>query len=589
MLSLLQSYPGSRWGNCETRGLDTDFAIGTYVETKLEETLYRDVRERRVRLVILCGNAGDGKTALLQHLAARLGLGRHTSSERVLQGKMSDGPTVRMNLDGSAAWQDALPIRFSTRFLEPFTRGGPAREHRPLAGDKRWPSVGVDRGCGRLGGEANGTSLTKELYGLLQQETFSASRYIRFISLNQRSIVGGIADDKQQIETAFLERLLDRLYGGEKRPRSGALASLVRLKNAVKFSRSANFGPEGLPGWRKRRFARVPGNGCGNRCKQSTCVVKRTSRSASCVRPWSIFSLASIFVKTTTVNRIFPRFPTGTVRFPRIRLDDKVKCCASWPASTQLSKPIPRLTVTYLVSPCQTAPRRAPHYEHLCLESARCRAYFEWTEEDIVQVAGEPHALDLARGRHLRLFRNLPLEGDPQERVNPCSRLCAGISRLEALPPQALDRPGVVPLRVTPRTPTETAFSVEKPLNAFRLEADLAGKADGSGTPAPARVPGLPYRDGKEGEERLRLAAELFHLLLELSEGYQLGDISTDDTFAHLSIFVQRLVREDECDLLAWNPMRDEMIYRVSAKLEQTSEGPQQRMILSPLPRGGQV
>jgi hypothetical protein len=95
------------------------------------------------------------------------------------------------------------------------------------------------------------------------------------------------------------------------------------------------------------------------------------------------------------------------------------------------------------------------------------------------------------------------------------------------------------------------------------------------------------YRDGRE--ERLRLGAELFHLLLELSDGYQLGDVSTDDTSAHLSIFVQRLVREDERELFAWNPMRDEVIYKVSAGIEHAPDGPQQRMILSPLTRGGQA
>ena len=105
LLSLLQSYPGSRWGNRETRGLDSDFSAQTYVRTGLEETLSQDIRERRARLVVLCGNAGDGKTALLQHLANELGLGRHSSSERVLEGSVEDGPLVRMNLDGSAAWQ----------------------------------------------------------------------------------------------------------------------------------------------------------------------------------------------------------------------------------------------------------------------------------------------------------------------------------------------------------------------------------------------------------------------------------------------------------------------------------------------------
>lgn len=95
------------------------------------------------------------------------------------------------------------------------------------------------------------------------------------------------------------------------------------------------------------------------------------------------------------------------------------------------------------------------------------------------------------------------------------------------------------------------------------------------------------YRDGRE--ERLWLGAELFHLLLELNDGYQLGDVSTDDTFAHLSIFVQRLVREDERELFAWNPMRDELIYKVLARMEHTAEGAQQLMTLSPLAQGGQT
>ena len=46
---LLQSYPGSRWGNQETRGLDSAFAEQTYVETPLETALHDDLRARRVR------------------------------------------------------------------------------------------------------------------------------------------------------------------------------------------------------------------------------------------------------------------------------------------------------------------------------------------------------------------------------------------------------------------------------------------------------------------------------------------------------------------------------------------------------------
>ena len=118
LLSLLQSYPGSKWGNNETRGLDTDFAKKTYVPTELEETLYEDIKTRKVRLVVLCGNAGDGKTALLQSLATRFGLGNQTSAERVIQRETDDGLVVRMNLDGSAAWEE----RSADEILDEFSR-----------------------------------------------------------------------------------------------------------------------------------------------------------------------------------------------------------------------------------------------------------------------------------------------------------------------------------------------------------------------------------------------------------------------------------------------------------------------------------
>ena len=75
--------------------------------------------------MILCGNAGDGKTALLQHLAARLGLGKHSSSERILEGRMDDGLVVRMNLDGSAAWRGRSADELLDEFLEPFQEGPP--------------------------------------------------------------------------------------------------------------------------------------------------------------------------------------------------------------------------------------------------------------------------------------------------------------------------------------------------------------------------------------------------------------------------------------------------------------------------------
>ena len=160
-------------------------------------------------------------------------------------------------------------------------------------------------------------------------------------------------------------------------------------------------------------------------------------------------------------------------------------------------------------------------------------------------------------------------------------RLCGGISRLGALPPQALDARDAVPLLITPRTPIDTAFWVEKSPAAFRLQPEVPASRDLDLLHRQA-VLIYRYRDGRE--ERLRLGYDLFSLLLEMEEGYQLGDIATDDTFAQLAIFVQRLVREDERRMMSWNPMSENTIYELSADLDDDAAvGPRQRLAITPL------
>ncbi|MEK7993657.1 MAG: NERD domain-containing protein kinase family protein, partial [Planctomycetota bacterium] len=435
LLSLLQSYPGSRWGNRETRGLDTDFAAKTYVETSLEETLHRDIRERRVRLVVLCGNAGDGKTALLQHLFDREGLGRHSSSKRILEGQMDDGLVVRMNLDGSAAWRGRSADELLDDFLEPFQEGPPAQDivHLLAINDGRlleWIEGAESRR------QENETPLTKELYDLLEGEAGVQESHIRFINLNQRSLVGGVTPDRKGIETSFLDRLLDRLYGGERASAIWAPCQSCSAKDRCEVFRATRIlGPDGLPGIapkeirsraRQRLFEALQ----AVHLRGETHVTVRELRAAlvymlfgvdfcqgyhgdSDIPPLSYWDRAfspDSPGRQGEVLRELARFDPGLEAHPQI---DRYL----------LSKPSPDSTKT------------APHYDQLTLESARRRAFFEWTEQHIEQIAGEPHALDLARGRHLRLFRSLALAKDPQEQAKLCARLCGGISRLEDLPP----------------------------------------------------------------------------------------------------------------------------------------------------------
>lgn len=585
LLSLLQSYPGSSWGNRETRGLDTDFATETYVATEIEETLYRDILEKRVRLAVLCGNAGDGKTALLQHLAGRLGLGKHRSSERILEGKTKDGLTIRMNLDGSAAWRGRSADDLLDEFLQPFHDGPPNDNivHLLAINDGRlleWIE-GVQSRNKR--GE---TRLTQELYELLDEETVPQESYIRFINLNRRSLVGGVTPTEQSIETGFLERLLDHLYGGDQATTIWAPCRSCSAKDRCEVFRATRvFAPNGSTDSldqqtrshaRQRLFQALQ----AVHLRGETHITVRELRAALVYVLFGSHFCQDYHQDTSLTplpywDRTFDATSPG-------RQGEVLRELASFDPALEAHPQVDRYLIAKSIS---GSPGSAPHYGHLTLDSARRRAYFEWTEDFNEEVAGDPNAIDLARGRHLRLFRNLPIYNEEEKRML-CVRVCAGISRLEDLPPQALDRPSIVPLRVTPRTPTETAFWVEKPLTSFRLEADLPRETEG--VERLHREAFLVYRYHNGGEERLRLGAELFHLLLELSDGYQLGDVSTDDAFAHLSIFVQRLLRENEHEMLALNPMEDNTIYKVAAKVQPGPDGTQQSMLLSRLSEGEQ-
>ena len=242
---LLRSYPGSRWGNSETRGLDTDFAEKTYVETPLEDALRGDILLREVRLVVLCGNAGDGKTALLQHLARGLGFEVRDSSERILEQRMDDGLIVRMNLDGSASWKGSSSDALLDEFLGPFQQGVPAedRVHLLAINDGR-----LLEWIERVESEA-GTPLTQALSRLLNGEESPPESHIRFISLNQRSLVGSVLPSEGRIDTGFLEDLLDSLYGKKEAPQIWEPCETCSAQDRCEVRRAMRwFGPKGLLG-----------------------------------------------------------------------------------------------------------------------------------------------------------------------------------------------------------------------------------------------------------------------------------------------------------------------------------------------------
>lgn len=585
--SLLQSYPGSRWGNSETRGLDTDFAATTYVETNLERLLYRDIVDRRKRLVVLCGNAGDGKTALLQHLAQRLGMGHQTSAIRILEGTLESGLTVRMNLDGSAAWRDRSADELLDEFLAPFHEGSPCEEiiHLLAINDGR-----LLEWIERVEQQRGETQLTTSLSRFLEDERQASNEelafgaHIRFVNLNERSLVGGVTADGKSIDTSFLDRLVDSLYGGDQASRIWSPCRTCSAQERCEIYRATRlFGPDGLAEDTVRVRAR-------RRLFESLQAVHLRGEAHITIRElrsalvYILFGVHWCFDyhkgdegadpptwQSYSERAFSPESSArqGEVLQEMVRLDPALEAHPGIDRALLSRRPFKE-------------DRSVVRYSGLSLAEARRRAYFEWSDAAIQELTSDPCALDLAQGRHLREFRDLAIDDDSARRIDLTRRLCAGISRLETLPPVALDRPGAVSLQITPRTPTETALWIEKPLHDFCLFPDAA--RDGSEELEWLhRQAFLTFRFRDGHEERLRLSAELFHLLLELSDGYQLGDVATDDTFAQLSIFVQRLAQEDHRRLLAWNATHEHTIYEVLAKVENLGSSPRQSLCIVPL------
>ncbi|MFC1743402.1 NERD domain-containing protein [Candidatus Riflebacteria bacterium] len=574
---LLQSYPGSPLGNRETRGLDSKFAEKTYVETGLEKVLIDEIKTRKTSLIILCGNAGDGKTALLQYIALKLGFATFTSENRILTHQLEDGLSVKINLDGSASWDEKSADELLSEILSPFQHGKPEDDivHLLAVNDGRlleWIDVFESEN-----GES--TPLTEQLCQLLNGEHLKKGNYIRYIDLNQRSLVGSINYDSQKVSTEFLDSLVDNLYGGKNCFEIWKDCTSCVSKNRCKvFQAGQVFGPANFPLNVEPQI--------NLRARQ------RLFEALQAVHQRGEVQITARELRATLIFILF-----GIQRCSDYLANLEEDSLSYWDQAFDSSAPYRQgdvLAELVFLDPSleahpkidrilQTDNNSLSNNNTLPLESARRKAYFEWSETNIKEIGGSSNALGLANGKNLNLFCRLPFMSQ-DENKDLCAKLCKGISRLEDLPLIAFERKGFVPLKISPRTPTETAFWVEKSLENFSLEPKLPIIVEGLDILHRHSFLIYEYQDNRK--EKLLLGAELFHLLLDLSEGYHLGDASSDDTFAHLSIFIQRLAQEEQGYLISWNPIKEENLYSISMKPENTDTGLIQKLVLSNLERG---
>lgn len=205
-------YSQSRRSNRGTRGLDPH-SMSVYVETALDRELVPALRQGRHALVVVTGNAGDGKTAFLESferqarkLGADFGPRRPNGSDFVLEGHR-----FRTNHDGSQDEGDTDGDEVLEEFFAPFS-GTAETEWRHAQGETRLIAVNEGRLIDFLSHRHDRYPRLAKLVnlGLSGRDTGQA---VAVVNLNARDVTArpSDTDGTPQDGESLLERMADRM------------------------------------------------------------------------------------------------------------------------------------------------------------------------------------------------------------------------------------------------------------------------------------------------------------------------------------------------------------------------------------------
>ncbi len=201
---LLTLYSQSRYSNSGTRGLDR-MGRKIYVETALDRELTPTIFAGELALVLITGNAGDGKTAYLQKLED-LAKARGAKSDASLPNGYRftlNGRTFLSNYDGSQDEGDRQSDDVLREFFSPYTGAEP----------KAWPQDEVRLIAINEGRLVDFLSAEQATFPLLTEivlrglSTGVPEQRVAVVNLNLRSVVA----DTPGVAGSLLERLLRRM------------------------------------------------------------------------------------------------------------------------------------------------------------------------------------------------------------------------------------------------------------------------------------------------------------------------------------------------------------------------------------------
>jgi len=200
---LLTLYSQSQISNAGTRGLD-EIGKATYVPTYLDRKLKPALLKGEFRLVVISGNAGDGKTAFIQQFEA-FAESKGAKIQRSANGSLFQlkGHTYRSNYDGS---QDEGEERNDTvlrKFFGPF-----AGKDHSVWSENQTRLIAINEGRlvdFFLEHEGEFPLLAKQIQQGLSGD--GPEFGVAVINLNLRSVVA----EPEKDQPSILERLIERM------------------------------------------------------------------------------------------------------------------------------------------------------------------------------------------------------------------------------------------------------------------------------------------------------------------------------------------------------------------------------------------
>jgi hypothetical protein len=204
---LLTLYSQSSHSNSGTRGLDL-ISEQTYVETALDRELVPAVFTGEFCLVIITGNAGDGKTAFLQKFEARA---KDEGAE--LDHSLPNGCRFTLhgrkyvsNYDGSQDEGDRSSNEVLHKFFAPY--GGDDSSTWP-ENEVRLIAINEGRLIDFLTSEESKFSLLNRIVrnGLVTSEP---SYGVAIVNLNLRSVMAAMSETEESIFERFIKRLIKK-------------------------------------------------------------------------------------------------------------------------------------------------------------------------------------------------------------------------------------------------------------------------------------------------------------------------------------------------------------------------------------------